>query len=84
MVPLTVKCRISELSGQTVWSKDFRGDIGSDNSKEMGVVDWVTPDKPGVYCLQAQVSEDNGALRAADRTFIKVTPALFSARSECS
>jgi beta-mannosidase len=77
-VPLTVKCQISELSGQTVWSKELRGDIGSDSSKQMGVVDWVAPDKPGVYCLQAQVSEDNGLLHAADRTFIKVTPRLFS------
>ena len=42
-VPLTVKRRIPELSGHTVWSRDFKGDIGSDNSKEMGVVDWVTP-----------------------------------------
>jgi beta-mannosidase len=77
-VPLVLKCRISELSGHTIWSKEFRGDIGSDNSKELGVVDWVTPEKAGVYCLQAQVSEEGGPLRAADRTFIKVTPRLFS------
>jgi beta-mannosidase len=33
-VPLTLKCQISELSGQTVWSKEFRGDIGSDNTSK--------------------------------------------------
>ena len=61
-----------------MWSKDFAGSIGSDESKAFGVVDWVTTDKPGVYVLSGQASEKGGRLHAENSTFIKVTPKLFS------
>ena len=38
------------------------------------------PEKPGVYVLQAHLSEHNGLLRSQQRTFIKVTPKLSSGR----
>ena len=70
-------CEIAGLDGVRVWTKDLPGEAGSDSSKQVGLVDWTT-DKPGVYVLQAHISEDNGPLRSQQTTFIKVTPKLFS------
>jgi beta-mannosidase len=78
-VAFALHCELVGLDGVKVWDKEFRGELGSDSSREVGRVDW-TPEKPGVYVLQAQVSEQDGPLRAADRTFIKVTPKLSSSR----
>ncbi|MFA5058120.1 MAG: glutamine amidotransferase, partial [Opitutaceae bacterium] len=77
-VPFELHCEIAEVGGRKIWSKDYRGEVGSDASREIGVVDWVTPGKPGVYVLQAQAREKDGPLRAESRTFIKVAPALLS------
>jgi len=73
-----VQCRILDLKGQTVWTRTFSGKIGSDESREMGVVSWVTPDTSGIYVLRGQASEKEGGEKAEDSAFIKVTPKLFS------
>ena len=53
--------------------------MDSDGSKEVGIVDWVTPDTPGVYVLRGRaVEKGEGKLVAENSTFIKVTPKLFS------
>ncbi|MFH1008342.1 MAG: sugar-binding domain-containing protein [Candidatus Latescibacterota bacterium] len=78
-VPIEVQCEILDLKGRRVGSYDFQGTVGSDESKEVGVVDWVAPEKPGVYVLRARTSEGGpGELTAESATFIKVTPRLFS------
>jgi beta-mannosidase len=76
----TVKltCQIEDLSGRVVWSKDFDGSVPADGKKEMGTVEWVAPDTPGVYVLRGQAGAGNGQLEASTSTFIKVTPKLFS------
>jgi len=77
-MPVDVHCQIRDLKGQTLWTHDFSGRIGNDESREMGIVDWTTPDAAGVYVLSGQVTEVGGTLKAEDSTFIKVTPKLFS------
>ena len=79
-VSFALQCEIADLSGRRIWSRDFHGEIGSDASKEIGIIHWVTPEMPGIYVLRASVSEDGGPLRAKDTTFIKVTPGLFGRR----
>ncbi|MGC2404687.1 MAG: glutamine amidotransferase, partial [Acidobacteriaceae bacterium] len=55
------------------------GEIAPDGNQQAGLVEW-TPEKPGVYVLQANLSETGGPLRFTDKTFIKVTPGLSSHR----
>jgi beta-mannosidase len=76
-VAFRLRCEIAGLDGATVWSKDLAGEAASDSSRQVGLVDWTT-DKPGVYVLQAHISENNGPLHSQQRTFIKVTPKLCS------
>ncbi len=76
-VAFQVRCEIAGLDGVSVWANDLSGDAAPDSSKQVGLVEW-TPDKPGVYVLQAHLAENNGPLRAQQRTFIKVTPKLFT------
>jgi beta-mannosidase len=77
-VPVEVQCEILDLRGQRVASCHSQGTVGSDESREVGVVEWVAPDKPGVYVLRGQALERGpGKLAAGDSTFIKVTPKLF-------
>jgi hypothetical protein len=77
---LTVKlrCQIQDLSGHVVWSKDFDAVVPADSKKEMGTVEWVIPDTPGVYVLRGQALAKEGQLQASTSTFIKVMPKLFS------
>jgi hypothetical protein len=78
-VPLEVHCEILDLRGKKLWSRDFPGAVDSDASKEVGIVEWVTPDTPGVYVLRGRaVERGDGKLIAENSTFIKVTPKLFS------
>ena len=78
-VPLEVHCEILDLNGKKLWSQDFPGTIGSDESREVGAVEWDTPDTPGVYVLRGRAREKGeGKLVAENATFIKVTPKLFS------
>ena len=78
-VPFDLHCEIVNLKGEKVWSQDLAGTVGSDESKQAGVVEWVTPDKPGIYVLRGRVVETGGERLAAENaTFIKVTPRLFS------
>ena len=72
-----VRCEIRNLAGEVLWSKEFHGQVGSDASREMGVVEWTTPYKPGIYVLSATASEDAGKEVAQNSTFIKVTPKLY-------
>ena len=76
-VPVKVQCEIDDLEGQKVWSKDFQATVAGDASQEVGEVDWVTPDTPGVYVLKGQATEVGGKLQAENRTYIKVTPKLL-------
>lgn len=77
-VPFDLHCKICDLNGDAVWNKDFSGQIESDHGQEVGVIEWVTPDRLGVYALHVQATEKRGPLTATDTTFIKVTPKLFS------
>ena len=78
-IPFELHCEILDLQGQSVWSRDLSDSIGSDGAKQTGVVEWTTPDKPGVYVLRARAVEKGGEhLTAENSTFIKVTPRLFS------
>lgn len=78
-VPFEVHCEILDLQGKKLWSQDFPGTVESDGSKEVGIVDWITPDTPGIYVLRGRaVEKGEGKLVAENSTFIKVTPKLFS------
>ena len=76
-VPVNVQVEIVDLQGRKVWGKDFQATVTGDGSQQVGQVDWVTPDTPGVYVLKGQATEVGGKLHAEDRTFIKVTPKLL-------
>ena len=76
-VPVNVQVAIVDLQGRKVWGKDFQATVTGDGSQQVGQVDWVTPDTPGVYVLKGQATEVGGKLHAEDRTFIKVTPKLL-------
>jgi beta-mannosidase len=77
-VLVDLRCGICDLHGRVIWSKEFSAQIESDEAREVGIVDWVTPDHPGIYVLHAQAFEREGPLTAREYTFIKVTPKLFS------
>ena len=73
-----IQCQIQDLSGHVVWSGAFDATVPADGKKEVGLVDWVAPDTPGVYVLRGQATGQEGQLHASASTFIKVTPRLFS------
>lgn len=78
-VPFDLQCEILDLEGHRVWSRNSTDTVGSDEAKQSGVVEWTTPEKPGVYLLRARAVEKGGEqLTAQNATFIKVTPRLFS------
>src|SRR5581483_3443905 len=77
-LPVSVHCEIRNLQGETIWGKDFQSKLGADESKEVGAVDWTTPDQSGVYVLRGTAVEDGGEITAVNSTFVKVTPNLFS------
>lgn len=72
-----VQCQIQDLTGHIVWSKEFEGLVPADGRKQIGTVEWTTPDVAEVYVLRAQASASDGQLQAAASAFIKVTPGLF-------
>ena len=76
--PIRLHCDIRNLKGELVWRHDFQGRMGSDESKEVGAVDWTAPEKPGIYVLSGRAIEDGGNMTAANSVYIKVTPRLFS------
>jgi beta-mannosidase len=77
-VPFDLHCEILDLQGQKVWSRDTSDSVDSDGAKQTGVVEWTTPDIPGVYVLRARATEKGGEhLTAENLTYIKVTPRLF-------
>ena len=73
-----LKCQILDLTGRIVWSKEFDGSVPADGKKEMGTIDWVTPDAAGIYALRGEATAGEAQLQASTSTFIKVTPRLFS------
>ena len=77
-IPIAVHYEIRTLKGETVLKNDFQTKMNSDESKEIGVVDWTTPEQPGIYVLQGTASELGGKLAATNSVHIKVTPKLFS------
>ncbi len=76
-MPLSVATEILTTSGQVVWSKTFAAEAAPDSARQIGRVDWVTPDKPGVYLLRGRATEKNGALATVNTMFIKVAPRAF-------
>lgn len=80
-LPVKVNCQIQDLSGNVLWNHVFDATVPGDGKKQMGVIDWVTPEEPGVYVVRAQAVVGNRSeLQASASTFIKVTPRLFSRR----
>jgi beta-mannosidase len=78
-VPFHLHCEILDLQGRKLWSQDSDAGIGSDESRQVGLVEWTTPVEPGIYVLRARAVEKGGEQRVAENTaFIKVTPRLFS------
>jgi beta-mannosidase len=73
-----IHCQIHDLGGRVVWSEDLDANIPSDGKKEVGLVEWIAPDTPGVYVLRGQAVAQESQLQASASTFIKVTPRLFS------
>ena len=78
-VPFSLHCEILDLRGRQLWSKSSDAVVGNDSSKQVGMVEWTTPDQPGIYVLRARAAEKGGELLVAENTaFIKVTPRLFA------
>jgi len=75
---VAVRCEIHDLKGQTLFSKELAGNVGADESKQMGVLEWVAPEQPGIYVLMGAASEQGGKAEATNSVFIKVTPRLFA------
>jgi beta-mannosidase len=75
---LKVDAEILTTEGDVVWSKSFDAEALPDASQQVGVVDWVTPDVPGVYILRGRATEKNGTLATVNTAFIKVTPKAFA------
>ena len=73
-LPLTVTADILTTSGQVLQTKTFDIDANEDASTQVGMVDWVTPEKPGVYILRGRATEKGGAASAVNTMFVKVTP----------
>ncbi|HYA25531.1 MAG TPA: glycoside hydrolase family 2 TIM barrel-domain containing protein [Terriglobales bacterium] len=73
-----IQCQIQDLSGHVVWNGTFDAEIPADGKKEVGIVDWIAPETPGVYVLRGQAIAQENQLQASASTFIKVTPRLFS------
>jgi uncharacterized membrane protein len=77
-VQLSVKCEILTPGGDVVWTRNFEAETSSDASKQIGIVDWVTPEKAGVYILRGRATERNGDLANVNTTYIKVAPRAFA------
>jgi beta-mannosidase len=75
---LEVKAEILTPAGEVIWSKSFEAETSSDASRQVGLVDWVTPEKPGVYVLRGSATEKNGNLANVNTTYIKVAPRAFA------
>jgi hypothetical protein len=75
--PVNLHCQITDLAGRVLWTRDFQASVLADSKQEMGVIDWVTPDAPGVYVLRGEAVTAGGELQASSAAFIKVTPRLF-------
>jgi beta-mannosidase len=77
-IPMDVLCEILTPGGEVVWSKSFDAEAMPDASQQVGLVDWVTPEKPGVYILRGRATEKNGGLVTVNTTYIKVAPRAFA------
>ncbi|MEW5980067.1 MAG: sugar-binding domain-containing protein [Acidobacteriota bacterium] len=77
-IPLEISCEILDLQGRKVWERQFQSSIGSDEAKELGVVEWTVAQQPGIYWLRGHLRERGGEQQAWNSTWIKVTPAVFS------
>ena len=77
-VAVRIQCQIQDLAGHVVWSGMFDADVPADGRKQVGLVEWVAPDTPGVYVLRGEVIAQQNYIQASASTFIKVTPRLFS------
>ena len=78
-VPFSLHCEILDLNGRQLWSNNSDAVVGNDSSQQVGMVEWTTPDQPGIYVLRARATEKGGELLVAGNTaFIKVTPRLFA------
>jgi hypothetical protein len=76
--PLEVRCEILTPKGEVVWSKSLEAKVPANASKQIGAIDWVTPEVPGVYILRGRASEQGGDLATTNTTYIKVTPRVFA------
>jgi len=77
-VEADLHCEIRDLKGRKLWSQDLAGSLGEDAGKEMGTIEWQSPNEPGVYVLRGEAKEKGGELKASNSVFIKVAPRLFS------
>ena len=76
--PVVLHSKVLDLQGHELWSCDFKALVRADSKQQMGIVDWVTPDTPGVYVLKGEAVSEGGEFRTSNSTFIKVTPRLFA------
>ena len=72
-VPADVSCKIFDLQGRELWSKDFAETVEADGGKEVGSVVWTTPDQSGIYVLRGKaIGRGAGSLVAESSCFIRV------------
>lgn len=74
----TVQCEIEDLSGHVIWSRVFNASVPADDKQQVGIVDWIVSDTPGIYVLRADAKMAGDKVQATASTFIKVTPRLLS------
>ena len=73
-----VQCEIQDLSGHTVWGGSFDATVPADDKKQIGIVDWIAAETPGVYVLRGRAIATESGIETSASIFIKVTPRLFS------
>ena len=72
-LPVAARCEIFDLKGRQIFSHDFSATVGTDSAKQIGVLEWMTPEKSGIYVLRSSaVVQGPPALTAQETTFIKV------------
>ncbi len=77
-IPLSITTEILTPAGEVVLAKSFDAESKEDSASQVGMVDWVTPEKPGVYILRGRATEKGGAVSATNTIFLKVTPRAFA------
>lgn len=75
---VSLRAQVADLQGNVLLEKQFRGNLASDSTLQLGSVDWTTPLKPGIYMLRGVMSSENSTEPIINTTYIKVVTPAFA------